>query len=169
MDHLKKMPVYLVAKIFSVSVVAGMNTHLALGNLSFESRFTISVMYEMDKLFNIFNSNKILNNKSRRWPFKNTSQIEHLSMMLLFFKKLKIISKVNNFISGWLISIYSLLKLWHSLKKSTEDPNSYTKYVVVFYILIDKAEHCLENLFDMFCNRNGNNWNSTPVQFYNAL
>jgi len=90
------MQVYLAAQVFSESVVAGMNTHLALGKLPFESKFTIIVVDIMDKLFDISNSSKVPNSKCYRKPFKNTSlQIEYLSMMLSYLKKIKIVSKVN--------------------------------------------------------------------------
>jgi hypothetical protein len=45
----EKMHVYLAAQIFSASVSAEMNTHLALGKLTFKSKFTISFI---DKLTN---------------------------------------------------------------------------------------------------------------------
>lgn len=69
----EKMRVYLVTQIFNASVAAGMNTHLALGKLSFKSKFTISFIDKMDKLFGIFNSSKFPNSKFYRRPFKNTS------------------------------------------------------------------------------------------------
>lgn len=168
----EKMRVYLAAQVFSESVAAGMNTHLELGKLPLESKCTINVIDKIDKLFDIFNSCKVPNSKSFRRPFKNTSmQIEHLSMMLSFFKKLKVISKISgtdvtsrmNFINGWLISINGLLKLWVSLHESTTHPSDY----VLFTNRLN--QDCLENLFGMFRNKNGNNRNPTPVQFYIAF
>ncbi|KAF0774021.1 THAP-type domain-containing protein [Aphis craccivora] len=82
--------------------------------------------------------------------FKNTSmQIEHLSMMLSFLKKIKVVSKINgtdvtsrmNFINGWLISINGLLKLWVLLNESTRHPSEY----VLFTNRLN--QDCLENLF----------------------
>lgn len=168
----EKMRVYLAAQVFSESVAAGMNTHLELGKLPLESKCTIDVIDKMDKLFDIFNSCKVPNSKSFRRPFKNTSiQMEHLSMMISFFKKLKVISKISgtdvtsrmNFINGWLISINGLLKLWVSLCESTTHPSDY----VLFTNRLN--QDCLENLFGMFRNKNGNNRNPTPVQFYIAF
>jgi len=88
----------------------------------------------MDKHFEIFNSIKVPNSKCYKRHFKNTSvQIEHLSIMLSFLKKFKIVSMVNsidvtswiNFVNGWLISINGLLKLWVSLYKSIRYPSDY--------------------------------------------
>jgi len=86
-------------------------------------------------------------------------QIEHLSMMLSFLKKIKVVSKINgtdvtsrmNFINGWLISINGLLKLWVLLNESTRHPSEY----VLFTNRLN--QDCLENLFGMFRNKNRNN------------
>lgn len=78
-------------------------------------------------------------------------------MMLSLFQNLKV---NGNFINGWLISINGLLKLWDSLKESTENPNNFVSYTNRL------IQDCLENLFGMFHNKNGNNRNPTPVQFY---
>ncbi|KAE9526116.1 hypothetical protein AGLY_013747 [Aphis glycines] len=163
----EKMSVF-GSPVFSLSVAAGMNTHLELGKLPLETKCTINFINIMDKLFEIFNSCKVPNRKSYRRPFKNISiQIEHLSIMLSFFKKIKVISKVNgtdvtsrmNFINGWLISINGMLKLWVLLNESTRHPSDY----VLFTNRLN--QECLENIFGMFRNKNGNNRNPTPVQF----
>ncbi|KAE9524069.1 hypothetical protein AGLY_015550 [Aphis glycines] len=164
----EKMRVYLAAQVFSQSVAAGMNTHLELGKLPLEAKCTINFIDKMDKLFDIFNSCKVPNRKYYRRPFKNISmQIEHLSMMLSFLKKIKVngtdVTSRINFINGWLISINGLLKLWILLNESTRHPGDY----VLFTNRLN--QDCLENLFSMFRNKNGNNRNPTPVQFYIAF
>jgi len=83
------MRVKLAAQVFSKSVAAGMFTYLALEKLPLEANFTIQFISKMDKLFDIFNSSNIPNDKSYRRPFKNTElQRDHLNMMLSFFEKL---------------------------------------------------------------------------------
>jgi len=68
----EKMRVYLAAQVFSLSVAAGINTHLELGKLPLEAKCTINFINIMDKLFDTFNSCKVPNRKSYRRPFKNT-------------------------------------------------------------------------------------------------
>lgn len=138
--------------------------------LPLEANFTIQFISKMDKLFDIFNSSNIPNDKSYRMPFKNTElQIDHLNMMLSFFEKLRVIS-VNgtdvtarmNFINGWLIAINGLFMLWDSLKRDSNDKD--------FVLCTSRLnQDRIENLFGMFRLQNGNNRNPTSVQFYCAF
>jgi len=111
-----------------------LNSTLKFGILPPSAQFTIDLINDMDKLFDIFNSFKAPNLKEFNRPFKNTeSQINHLNKMADVFRNIKVMNKFNgsnmtnkmNFINGWLISISSLKMLWYSL-----NPTNDTNYVL---------------------------------------
>jgi len=60
------------------------------------------------------------------------------------------------FLEGWQITINSLLQLLDEIDSKP------LKYSLCTYRL---NQDCLENLFGSFRNQNGNNVNSTPIQF----
>lgn len=163
----QKMRVYLAAQLFSATVAAGMKTYLALDKLPFKSRPTIEFIENIDKLFDIFNSYKRPNSKDYNRPFINSQlQRSHLLLMEKMFNSLIVLDKNNidvtkrmKFIRGWLVSIASLNLLWQSLSSVTTRQN---------YVLFTNRinQDCLENLFCTFRQRQGNNFNPTPIQFY---
>lgn len=163
----QKMRVYLAAQLFSATVGAGLETYLALNKLPSDSRPTIEFIKNMDKLFDIFNSYKRPNSKDYNRPFINSQlQKSHLLFMENLFTSLIVLDRNNKnvtnkmkFIRGWLVSIASLNLLWQSLSSINIRQN---------YVLFTNRlnQDCLENLFCTFRQKQGNNFNPTPVQFY---
>jgi len=165
-----KMKVRLAAQVFSATVAAGMSTLLNCGLLPVDSQKTILFINDMDKLFDIFNSREIPNGKTFNSPFKNTSpQLDHLIKMTEMFTNLKVINKKNNtdvtnrakFINGWLVSISGLQMLFKSL-----NPTQDKSYQMSTGRL---NQDCLENLFGVFRQQNGNNTNPTPIKFIQSF
>jgi hypothetical protein len=107
----EKIKVRLAAQVFSTSVAAGMFAALNCGILPQTLKKTIYFIYDMDKLFDIFNSSGTPNSKIINDPFKNTlTQSDHLIKMTKVFNNIKVMHKFNksdvtrcvNF--GWLVS-----------------------------------------------------------------
>jgi len=158
------------SQTFSATVAAGMRTCIKSGVLSSTAETTIMFIDYMDKLFDTVNSKPKEGSKDFSRPFKNnTSQRQHLLYMLDAFKCMRVLeTKIVNgelvsndvthrikFLKGLQITINSLLHLWDDIDKPPQ-------YSLCTY----KLNHdSLENLFGNFRNQNGNNVNSTPIQF----
>jgi len=162
----EKMKVRLAAHVFSHSVAAGMSVALNQGILPKNSKYTINFINFMDRLFDIFNSSDTPNKKIYNNPFTNDGhQLDHLNKMVEMFKNMKVINKFDgsdvtkrvNFINGWLISISGLIMLWNTLNPEQKKG---------FALQTGRInQDCLENLFGIFRQQHGNNFNPTPIQF----
>jgi len=169
----QKMKVSYASQVFSATVAAGMRSCVEYGTLPRAAETTVNFIEYMDKLFDILNSKTKAASKKLNLPFKNTTdQRDHLIMMLDIFNNMRVlgtkivdgnityidVSKRMKFISGWKITINSLLQLWDDI----QTPG----YTLCTYRV---NQDDLENLFGNFRNQNGNNVNPTPIQFYWAF
>ena len=112
----------------------------------------------MDKLFNTFNSNSFTSNQSMRHSFSQTSgHKEFLHNTLLWLESLESgSSRKLPCMTGWKISIQSLLQLWEELH-STHN----LKYLMTSRINQD----CIENLFSVVRGKGGHMDNPDPKHF----
>jgi len=165
-----KTKVQLAAQVFSATVAAGMSAALNCGLLPIDSERTIHFINDMDKLFDIFNSRKISNGKIFNNPFNNASpQLDHLIKMTEMFTNLTVINKKNNtdvtkltnFINGWLVSIAGLQMLWKSLNPTQSNPYNISTSCL--------NQDCVENLLRIFRKQHGNKTNPTPIQFIQSF
>lgn len=172
-DHLspkvfKKMKVKFAAHIISSTVVAGMATHVIFNKLDSEALHTVEILDKFDKLFDIFNSSTFKTPKKYRKPYDgNIVQKMFLEYMLDFLdnievkhfdlKKNMIVDRTGkvSFLTGWRISISSLIALSSDLKESG------FRFILARRLNQDP----LENYFGTVRSQGGNCVNPTTIQF----
>lgn len=167
-DHLhpssfKKMKVKLAAQLFSNTVVTALSTYIDLGVISQTAETTVDFIAKMDKLFDVFNSNKLVTPKKYNLPFNGSDhQINFLADMSNLFLQMRVENKERKdvtstlkFINGWRISISALLQIWELLQ-SQGISKIFTRRF---------NQDCLENFFGKIRQQSGNNMNPTTVQF----
>lgn len=165
-DHMypnsfKKMKVKLAAQLFSSTVASALNTYMALDALPSASFATIRFTENIDRLFDLFNSSRVSGSKDFNRPFKGSeAQIKFLGQMLHEFSNMKVlknytedVTKKLNFLTGWKVSINSLLGLHNNVKE---------KYSTLYTRRIN--QDCLENFFGSLRQQSGNCRNPTAVQ-----
>ena len=155
------MRVKLATQVLSHSVAAGINALCNMGHLADEAAATAEFIETFDQLFNAFNSASFksthkykgaLNDKSGHIPF--------LQSCLRFLSKVRTgENSVIPCITGWQISIQSLLQLWNELQN-----------VGFKYLLTNRLnQDCLENLFSAIRFKGGFRDNTDAQQFRAAF
>jgi hypothetical protein len=159
----EKMRVKFATQVLSATVASGIETYISLGALPKDATGTWEFISIMDKLFDIFNSSTFDTAKTFRKPFAGTeNQLTFLNETLQFLENVKVynvsgkdITTYMKCITGWCISIQSLIKLWDILKNQG------------FSFLLTRRvnQDPLENFFGTVRQQGGNSVNPTPHQF----
>lgn len=156
------MRVNLAAQVLSHSVAAGIYFLCKVEKLPKTAENTANFIDFMDKLFNCFNSQTLFSTQPYRGAIKpDNGHIEFLENSLNILKNITLSNgKQVPCISGWRISIKSLIMLWNKL----HGVDGFQ------YLLTNRLnQDCLENLFSIIRGRGGHRDNPTPQQFRAAF
>ena len=154
----KTMRVNLAAQVLSHSVAAGIYTLSQLKVLPKEAEATAEFIENMDQLFNAFNSKSIHSKQNFGHTLSSTSgHIEFLKSSLQFMEELTLMSPTVIYcITGWKISINTLLGLWQDL----HDNNSFQS------LLTNRLnQDCAMNLFSIIRGKGGHRDNPDATEF----
>lgn len=114
-NGLDKTNVRLAADVLSGTVARAMSTYISLGALPDSALPTVEFIDSVDKLYDIFTTNKFVGSES---------QIDFLKRTTVKFSKITITKrnvdapKTLKFITAWRTNIESLLQMWHDLRLS---------------------------------------------------
>ena len=153
-----KMRVKLAAQVLSHSVAAGISTLSRLSKLPPEAKHTADFINFRDKLFNCFNSNSRRSSKPLGQAVSdNTDHLAFLKGALEYLNDLKLPNgKTLPCISGWQISIKSLIELWPDLRD---------QHMFEFLLTNRLNQDCLENLFSIIRGKGGKRDNPDAREF----
>ncbi|KAL8559202.1 hypothetical protein ACOMHN_048449 [Nucella lapillus] len=131
--------------------------------LPLEASQTMIFVEKMDKLFNTFNSRHLKCSQSMGHAFRDKSgHIEFLNDVLSWLDALKSgSSRSLPCLSGWKITIRSLLQLWEDLRGQPFD--------VKFLLTSRLNQDCVENLFSVIRMKGQRSDNPDPKQFRHYL
>ncbi|VEN51003.1 unnamed protein product, partial [Callosobruchus maculatus] len=162
-NNFQKMKVKLACQVLSHSVAAGMQTYIEKNVLPVEASTTAAFIQKMDDLFNLLNPSNFENCQAFMGTEKQLQLIEESYNMFENMEVLnhegKSMRKQLKFISGWKLTLKSLLELWKILKEKN--------YKYLFTRSLN--QDCLENFFGQVRNCSGNAKNPTPIQFCRAF
>ena len=135
------MRVNLATQVLSHSVAAGINALCNMEHLPDDASDTAEFIETFDQLFNAFNSRSLTSSHKYKGALSEKSpHIPFLQSCLRFLSKIKTGGNVVvPCLTGWQISITSLIHLWKELQ------NCGFKYLLTNRLNQD----CLENLFSM--------------------
>lgn len=111
-------------ELMSNSVATEMNSYIFQEKLPTSATGTAEFIDLMDKLFDMLNSRKEISINEFNCGFKGTKhQVRFMEKMINFFENLKVYDskeedRTNDvkFITGWLVTIKSVMKLWNIVK-----------------------------------------------------
>ena len=153
-----KMWIRLKAQVLSHSVAAGITTLARLNHLPMEAISTATFIENMAQLFNALNSSPFLRKQKFRHEITNDSgHIELLKQMNAYLKELHVPDKRQvRCISGWRISINSIVLLWHHL---------HTQFKFRFLLTNRLNQDCVKNLFSVIGGKGGKRDNPDAREF----
>lgn len=166
-SNFEKMKVKYASHVFSATVSAALNVYVDIGQLPEAARATANFIDKIDKLFDLLNSSKTSGSKKYNLAFRGLDfQITFLHEMLLILEGLRVfnnqskdVSGQMKFITGFKISINSIIHLWDFLKSKN----------VTFLFTRRLNQDPLENLFGIIRQQNSNCPNPTAIQFQRSF
>lgn len=157
-----KMSVKLAAQVLSHSVAAGVSTLVQVGVLPQSAIATANFIEKIDSLFNAFNSSGSKKSQSMRHAFHEKSG--HKTFLEETHEWLKSVRPRSGrslpCLSGWIMSINSLLSLWKELHET---------HGVQFLCTNRLNQDAVENLFSCIRGKGGYRYNPDAQQFRQAL
>ena len=143
-----KMRIRLKAQVLSHSVAAGITTLARLNHLPMEAISTATFIENMAQLFNALNSSPFLRKQKFGHEITNDSgHIELLKQMDAYLEESHVPDKWQvRCISGWIISINSLVLLWHHL---------HTQFKFRFLLTNRLNQDCVKNSFSVIGGKGG--------------
>ena len=140
-EGFSKMRVSLAAQVMSRTVAAGIYTHSIAGLLPQEAVYTAEFVYQVDRLFDCFNSAVMFHYKGVRGGLSHKScHLEFIKEIKSYIKSWEVCAPPHvhiHCIDGWLINLASLEALWQDLQSHK-----------VKYLLTRRLnQDCLENLY----------------------
>ena len=153
-----KMRVNLAAQVLSHSVAAGISTLQKFGKLHEDAKYTAEFVDFFDKLFNCFNSSSLKSSQFLRNAVTNESDhLPFLQKAMAYLSELKLPNaKTLPCITGWMISINSLLLLWQDLSSNHNYSSLMTNRL---------NQDCVENLFSIIRGKGGKRDNPDVREF----
>jgi len=143
------MRVCLVSQVFSHSVAAGINTHVAFGALPEEALATAEFIENVDGLFDCFNAGSLKNAKRYcRALTPSSSHWKHLEICIDIFSHLTVVNSKCDVpcINGFILTMQALKQLFQRLTEQHD-----FKFVLSNRLNQD----CLENHFGTIRGRGG--------------
>lgn len=158
-NNFQKMKVKLASQVFSHSVAVAMHTYIEFNVLPKEATATAHFISKMNDLFDLLNSNNLQDFRAFMGTDKQKTLLQEMhyvfqNINVLSFDEKNVTNKLK-FLSGWRLTIKSILLLWEILQAKGY------KYLFTRNLNQD----CIENFFGQIRNCCGNSKNPTPIQF----
>jgi hypothetical protein len=155
------LKVKFATQVLSHTVAAGIFSMVRFGHARNDpegAEETAMFIEKMDQLFNAFNSRSRKSTSTMQHALSAKSgHTEFLQETLAWLQTLQSGStRALPCLSGWLISIRSLLQLWEDLQANHD----------VKFLLTNRInQDCVENVFSIIRGKGGHGHNPTPKQF----
>ena len=144
-------------QVLSHTVAAGLSTLIQLGVLASDAKETALFIERFDQLFNAFNSGNL--RSTQRMTHGMSQKSGHKDFLLGTLDWLKTVQSHSAHLpclSGWMMSVRSLLALWEDL---------HTNHGVKFLLTDRLNQDCVENLFSCIRGKGGHGDNPSADQF----